>query len=234
MTNLEGCFNIGESDYQYHGANRLGANSLLSCIYSGLVAACEIPRYFDQLEKHNQDISEACFLGALEHEELLKKDLFSRSGPENVFRLHEQMSDELVKHVTVKRSNSELKKTMEFIQTIRARYENITLADQGHLLNQTYIFANQFKYMMELALAITKGALLRDEFRGSHFKPEFPERDDKHFLKKTIATYDSQEPKISYEPVDTRHLHPIKRDYSKATKVKPKLENIPSNIQLPI
>jgi succinate dehydrogenase / fumarate reductase flavoprotein subunit len=88
--------------------------------------------------------------------------------------------------------------------------------------------------MMELALAITKGALLRDEFRGSHFKPEFPQRDDKNFLKKTIASYDPKEPKISYEPVDTRHLHPIKRDYSKATKVKPTLENIPSNIQLPI
>lgn len=234
MTNLEGCFNIGESDYQYHGANRLGANSLLSCIYSGLVAACEIPRYFDQLQKHSHDIEESCFLGALEHEELFKKDLFSRQGQENVFQLHEQMSDELVKHVTVKRSNPELKKTLEFIKTIRERYAHISLADHGHVLNQTYIFANQFKYMIELALAITKGALMRDEFRGSHYKPEFPERDDVHFLKKTIATYHPTEPKIFYEPVDTRHLKPIKRDYSKATKVKPHLDNIPSNIQLPI
>lgn len=234
MTNLEGCFNIGESDYQYHGANRLGANSLLSCIYSGLVAGGEIPRYFDQLEKHHHEIAENIFLGALEHEELFKKDLFSRQGSENVFKLHEEMSDELVQHVTVKRSNVELEKTLQFIQSIRDRYEKISLADKGSVLNQTYIFANQFKYMLELGLAITKGALLRDEFRGSHFKPEFPERDDVNFLKKTIATYEPSEPKISYEPVDTRHLHPIKRDYSKATKIKPKLENIPSNIQLPI
>ena len=81
---------------------------------------------------------------------------------------------------------------------------------------------------------MTKGALLRDEFRGSHYKPEFPERDDEKFLKKTIVTYSHDEPTISYEAVDTRHIKPIKRDYSKAAKVKPKLENIPTNIQLPI
>ena len=234
MTNLQGCFNIGESDYQYHGANRLGANSLLSCIYSGLLAACEIPRYLDDLSKSTAQINESCFLGALEHEQEFKKELFSKKGSENVFKLHTELADELVQHVTVKRSNPELKKTISFIKNIRERYENISLADHSELLNQTYVFANQFKYMIELALAMTKGALLRDEFRGSHYKPEFPERDDEKFLKKTIVTYSHDEPTISYEAVDTRHIKPIKRDYSKAAKVKPKLENIPTNIQLPI
>ena len=67
-------------------------------------------------------------------------------------------------------------------------------------MNQTYVFANQFASMLELALVITKGALLRNEFRGSHYKPEFPERDDKNWLKTTIATYDPNldEPVISY------------------------------------
>lgn len=88
--------------------------------------------------------------------------------------------------------------------------------------------------MTELALTMTKGALLRDEFRGSHYKPEFPNRDDEKFLKKTIATYSKEEPIISYEPVDIRHLKPIKRDYSKAGKVQAHLENIPENIKLPI
>ena len=85
-------------------------------------------------------------------------------------------------------------------------------------------------------MIITKGALLRDEFRGSHFKPEFPERDDKNWLKTTIATYTpgSDEPEISYMPIDTPYLQPIQRDYSKAKRIKPKLENIPANIELPI
>jgi succinate dehydrogenase / fumarate reductase flavoprotein subunit len=83
---------------------------------------------------------------------------------------------------------------------------------------------------------ITKGALLRNEFRGAHFKPEFPNRDDENWLKTTIATYDKnqEEPIITYEPVDLRHLKPISRDYSQAKKVKPTLENIPANLTLPV
>lgn len=236
MTNLKGCFNIGESDYQYHGANRLGANSLLSCIYSGLVAAEEIPRYLSSLQNSYADLPPSTFSEALHTEENFKKELFARRGKENVHKLHEELSDELVDHVTVKRSNDKLKKTIDFIKEIRERYNHITLGDSSHLVNQTYLFANQFKYMIELALVITKGALLRNEFRGSHYKPEFPERDDENWLKKTIATYDKEkkEPNISYEPVDIRHLKPIKRDYSKAKKVIPELENVPANIKLPI
>ena len=92
--------------------------------------------------------------------------------------------------------------------------------------------------MLDLALIITKGALLRNEMRGAHYKPEFPTRDDEHWLKTTIATFDPSQPEpvITYEPVDTRHLDPkgIKRDYSTAKKVKPTLLNIPSNIKLPL
>ncbi len=236
MTNLKGCFNIGESDYQYHGANRLGANSLLSCIFSGLVVGVEIPRYLESLSRDCSQIDSKIFDEALFQEENFKKELFARKGKENVHKLHEELSDELVKHVTVKRDNVQLEETLNFIKKIRERYEHISLDDQGGLMNQTYVFANQFKYMIELALAITKGALLRNEFRGSHFKPEFPLRNDEEWMKKTIATYDAcqDEPVISYEPIDIRHLKPIKRDYSKASKIKPHLENIPKEIKLPI
>lgn len=236
MSNLTGCFNIGESDYQYHGANRLGANSLLSCIFSGLVAGVEVPRYLEGLEKNYSTVPERVFAETLHHEEVFKKSLFARHGKENVHCLHEEMAEQLVQHVTVKRSNDKLKETLQFLKKIRERYQHISLGDGGRLLNQTYVFANQFKYMIELAMTITKGALLRDEFRGSHFKPEFPHRDDAHWMKKTIATYDPHldEPVISYEPVDNRHLKPIIRDYSKAQKVVPHLENIPENIKLPI
>ncbi|MCH9630142.1 MAG: Fumarate reductase flavoprotein subunit [Chlamydiia bacterium] len=236
MTNIKGCFNIGESDYQYHGANRLGANSLLSCIYSGLVAGEELPRYLFDLEKSYVDLQEGIFDEALSLEEAFKKELFSRKGTENVHKLHEELSDKLVQHVTVKRSNDKLQETLDFIKDIKKRYENISLDDSSEIVNQTYIFANQFKYMLELAIVIAKGALLRNEFRGSHYKPEFPERDDENWMKKTIATFNPQsdEPDITYEEVDNRHLKPIKRDYTKAKKFIPKLENIPENIKLPI
>lgn len=234
MTNLIGCFNIGESDYQYHGANRLGANSLLSCIFSGLVAGVEVPRYLDSLlPKETPDV---VFREALQIEEERQRDLLSRDGPENVHQLHDELSDWMVRCVSVKRDNPDLKKAMEKIQEIRERYERIGMADRGTILNQTYVFAHQFQAMLELALVIAKGALLRDEFRGAHYKPEFPHRDDANWLKTTIATYDlkGDEPLIHYEPVDIRHLDPISRDYTKAQKTKPTLKNIPQNIQLPL
>lgn len=236
MTNLVGCFNVGESDYQYHGANRLGANSLLSCIFGGLVTGVEVPRYINSLEKSYADCSESIFQEALQKEERIQQELLSKKGSENVHALHDEMADWMVRYASVKRDNPDLQKTMDKLKEIRKRYENIGLSDSGKVLNQTYVFAHQFRSMLEIALVIVKGALLRNEFRGAHFKPDFPERDDEHWLKTTIATYDSaqDEPVISYEPVDTRHLDPIKRDYTHAKKVKPTLKQIPANLQLPI
>lgn len=236
MTNIAGCFNIGESDFQYHGANRLGANSLLSCIFAGLVAGVEVPRYFDSLSTSCQETPDAVFDGHLAIEKERRGELMGRKGPENLFALHDELAEVLVGNVTVKRNNTDLAATLDKIKEVRERFGRISLADTSRFANPTYVFANQFEAMLDLALIITKGALLRDEFRGAHFKPEFPERDDKDWLKTTIAMFDPKEdePVISYESVDLRHLKPILRDYTKAQAVKPKLENVPSNIELPL
>ncbi len=234
MTNLPGCFNVGESDFQYHGANRLGANSLLSCIFAGLVAGNEVPRYLEHLRASYGNLSNKMYSEALAQEEAFKHDLMTRNGSENVHLLHDELAELMVRYVTVKRNNADLKNTLSKIKEIRERYAHIRLDDHGSHLNQTYAFANQFAAMIELALVITKGALLRDEFRGAHFKPEFPDRDDQRWLKTTLAAYDQDEPAITYRPVDLRYLKPVPRDYSKAKKVKPTLENVPNNIPLPL
>ncbi len=236
MTNIAGCFNVGESDYQYHGANRLGANSLLSCIFGGLVTGVEVPRYISTLKSNQTALPEAIYQEALAIEERKQKELLSRSGPENVHALHEELADWMVRFVSVKRDNPDLEKAIAKIKEIRERYQHIQISDRGCQVNQTYVFAAQFLPMLEIALVVAKGALLRNEFRGAHYKPEFPNRDDEHWLKTTIATYDpnQDEPVITYEPVDTRHLDPVNRDYTQAKKVKPTLKNIPQNIQLPI
>jgi len=234
MTNIPGCFNIGESDYQYHGANRLGANALLACIFSGLVAGVEAPRYIDSLEKHVWSIPSSVFETSLGEEKHRQKELLDCEGSENIYRLHDELSEVMVHNASVKRDNQNLRLTIDRIKEIRERYQRISLDDRGCALNQTYVFAHQFQAMLEVALVIAKGALLRDEFRGSHYKPEFPKRDDKNWLKTTIASYDSDGPKIGYETVDTRHLDPAARDYAAAVKTKPTLKNIPTNIELPI
>lgn len=235
MTNLTGCFNVGESDYQYHGANRLGANSLLACIFGGLVTGNEVHRYLDGVKRSAFDLPDGIFQEGLAIEEAKQKKLLTQEGSENVHALHDELSDWMVRYVSVKRDNPNLKRAIDHIHEIKERYGKIHLDDRGTHLNQTYVFAHQFEAMLELALVIAKGALLRDEFRGAHFKPEFPARDDQHWLKTTIAEYDpkSKEPKISYEPIDLRHLDPIPRDYTQATKVKPELKNIPQTIVMP-
>jgi succinate dehydrogenase / fumarate reductase flavoprotein subunit len=236
MTNIPGCFAIGECEFQYHGANRLGANSLLSCLFAGLVSGGEAKRYIESLEKRHMNIPGVVYSDALAKEEAFKHELLNRNGTENVHLLHYELADLMVKNVSVKRNNRDLESTIEGIKKIRERYKHIALSDRNLHVNQTLMFANQFRGMLELALVITKGALLRDEFRGAHYKPEFPCRDDKNWLKTTLAIYDSkkQEPDISYIPVDLRHLRPIEREYRSARKVKTTLENIPDNIILPV
>lgn len=236
MTNLAGCFNIGESDYQFHGANRLGANSLLSCIFAGLVAGKEVPRYLDALDSSYHDISSTVF--EREAQSVIdERDAMLRSnGNENVFYLHDELAAWMVDNVTVKRNNTDLKRTLDKIRQLKERSRNIALDDKTRFANQSLAFGLQFGPMLDIAEIITLGALLRNEFRGAHYKPEFPKRDDENWLKTTIATFDpvTKEPVITYEPVDQRHLKPIMRDYSTAKKVKPTLENIPKNLILPI
>lgn len=233
MTNMNGLFNVGESDFEYHGANRLGANSLLSCIFGGLVTAGEVDRY---LTEHGGECDQKALYEAKAFEETRRNDIMSRSGPENVHKLHDELASWMVANVTVKRNNRDLERTCEKIKELRERATKCTLDDTGRIANQTYAFANQFDAMLEVALAITKGALLRNESRGSHAKLEFPKRDDVNWLKTTIATYNpiTKEPDISYVPVNTCYLHPVLRDYTKSEKVVPHFENLPEDIPLPV
>lgn len=236
MTNIHGCFNVGESDFEYHGANRLGANSLLSCIFGGLVAGIEIFRYLENLKKTALELPSTIFEQALALEEEKRREILSRTGPENIHKLHDELSECMVKYVTVKRDNEGLLYALNKILEIRERSKHITLGDTGRFANHTYIFANQFEPMLEVSHVITKCALLRNESRGSHAKEEFPERSDKEWLKTSIAEYDpkTKEPHVSYVPVDTRYLHPTKRDYTTAAKVIPHFDNLPKEIPLPI
>ncbi len=236
MTNIPGCFNVGESEFEYHGANRLGANSLLACIFAGLTVGNEVPNYISTLSKSSNQISEQIFERALKDEIMLKDNLMNRNGPENVFQLHDEISTWLVNDLTVKRNNKDLERLLNKLKQTKERYQRISLADKTPFANQTYAFANQFGAMLEIAMVICKGALLRNESRGAHYKSDFPNRDDEHWLKTTVAQYDknTDEPIISYRKVDTRYHDPIPRDYTKAKKVLPELHNVPKNIRLPI
>lgn len=230
MTNIPGCFNVGESDFEYHGANRLGANSLLSCIFGGLVVGKEVPRYLDTVTK---GAPSSAFDAAVHDEDAFKRKLLSSQGDENVFALHDELGDWLIANATVTKNNADLQRTLQKIKEIEERYERISLSDHSSFANQTYIFANQFRAMLDLATVIVKGSYLRNESRGSHYKTDYPHRDDEHWLKTTVASFADGKHEFSYRPVDLRYLKPSERNYTKALKVKPHFEYLPGNVELP-
>lgn len=214
MTNIPGLFAAGECDYQYHGANRLGANSLVSSIFGGMVAGPKAVEYIRGLNKSAEDISEAVFeaqrkLDTDKYESILKMD-----GKENAYQLHKELGEWMTNNMTVVRYNDKLKDTINKIKELKERYNNIGMTDTARWSNQGAPFTRQLWNMLELAEAMTLGALLRDESRGAHYKPDFPERDDENFLKTTKAKWTPDGPKIEYEEVDVSLIPPRKRDYT--------------------
>ncbi|HEY4565640.1 succinate dehydrogenase flavoprotein subunit [Planococcaceae bacterium Storch 2/2-2] len=218
-TNIPGLFAAGEADYSQHGANRLGANSLLSAVYGGMVAGPEAVNYINSLDKTAEDVSSKVFDDAKREEEAAWDATLKMDGTENAYMLHKEMGEIMTKNVTVVRHNDRLQETDNKLQELIERYDNINITDTTRWSNQGATFTRQLKNMMYLARVITLGALNRNESRGAHYKPDFPERDDENFLKTTIAEFDGvSAPKLSYEDVDVSLIEPRKRDYTSKSK----------------
>lgn len=224
MTSIEGLFACGECEYQYHGANRLGANSLVSAIYGGMVAGPNAVKYVKGLEKSCEDLPDFLFEEERLYQEKEMEKIYKMDGDENPYQLHVEMSDWMVDNVTVVRYNDRLQKTDEKLQELLKRWNNIGVDDVSSWNNRTVAFVRQLRNMMELARVITLGALNRNESRGAHYKPDFPERDDENWLKTTIAKYTSDGPQLSYEPVDLEYIKPRQRRYDVVTNSNAKEE----------
>jgi succinate dehydrogenase / fumarate reductase flavoprotein subunit len=211
MTNVPGLFAAGEVDYQFHGANRLGANSLLSCLYSGEVGGPAMVRF----ARNQAPTSDAGAL--LARETARHADAYGRiarmDGRENVYALAREMGEWMTANVTVIRHNAKLRETDDKLRELKDRWGRIGLTDRGRWANHEISFVKQLWNMLELARVITLGALHRDESRGAHYKPEFPERDDANWLKTTKARWTSDGPEFGYEPVDTSLIPPRPRTY---------------------
>ncbi|UJL44998.1 succinate dehydrogenase flavoprotein subunit [Virgibacillus sp. NKC19-16] len=217
MTSIPGIFAAGECDYSQHGGNRLGANSLLSAIHGGNVAGPSAIKYIDGLETHVEDLPPELFEAKEKEEQDKFEALLKMEGKENAYRLHKELGEWMTDNVTVVRDNEKLLQTDEKIVELLERWENIGINDTARWSNQGVMFMRQLKNMLHLARVITMGAYNRNESRGAHYKPEFPERNDEEWLKTTIANFDheTESPVISYEEVDTSLIKPRKRDYSK-------------------
>jgi succinate dehydrogenase / fumarate reductase flavoprotein subunit len=239
QTNIPGLYAIGECDYQYHGANRLGANSLLSCIFSGLIVAPGVANRLKSLKGGSAaDRAPALYESAREKHERDHQKLLKRSGGgENPYLLHQDLGRVMTNVATVVRYNHELESAYQQVCELQARADKCSLSDTGAWTNQNVVFTKSLLDMFPLARLILKGALARDECRGAHFKPDFAmpgveakepaerrrlaeawcdrfEENTRKWLKSTIGTYNpGGEPTLTYEDVDTSLIPPRPRLY---------------------
>jgi succinate dehydrogenase / fumarate reductase, flavoprotein subunit len=215
-TNVPGVYAAGECEYQYHGANRLGANSLVSCIFGGGVAGTAAVKYQKNLEKGAESTPSVVFDAERKRQEEKNQKLISQDGSENPITIWRQLGDVMTEHVTVTRINKNLEMADAKIRALQERYKRINLSDRTKWSNQTLNFARELENMIILARVVTLGALARNESRGAHYKPDFPERDDANWLKTTRAKWVKNDIQLTYEPVDISLIKPRPRRYDAA------------------
>jgi len=156
---------------------------------------------FEREQKRQQEINER---------------LLVQQGTENPLAIWKEMGAWMTEHVTVVRHNKNLEKADAKLQELLERYQRINVSDQTKWSNQTLNFVRELYNMLILARVITLGALARNESRGAHYKPDFPERDDKNWLKTTRAHWENGPIKLKYEAVDTSLIPPRARRYDVA------------------
>jgi succinate dehydrogenase / fumarate reductase flavoprotein subunit len=239
QTNIPGQYAIGECDYQYHGANRLGANSLLSCIFSGLFVGPGIKNLLaSQKDAAGDEKYAALFRAARDNKQAEHDAMLTRAGGnENPYLIHQELGDVMTKAATVVRHNPQLSEAYDKVCALAERAEKCSLSDTGTWTNQNVVYTKALRDMFPIAKAILKGALARDECRGAHYKPEFEmpgltaddpterrhqaerwcdtfEEKNRKWLKTTIATTNRHgDPVLSYEDVDTSLIPPRPRLY---------------------
>src|SRR3984957_13848074 len=212
-TNIPGIYAAGECEYRYHGANRLGANSLVSCIFGGFIAG---PAALQYARNQQAAASNGYFDSERKREEENNYMLMKSDDKENPFRLWRELGEFMTSNCTVIRYNNKLKETDLKLCEMLERFRHINLSDRSQWANTSVIFARQLYNMLQLSRIIAQGAAMRDESRGAHYKPDFPDRDDKNWLKTTKAYFapDADEPRFEFEAVDISLIPPRPRKYA--------------------
>lgn len=239
VTNIPGLYAIGECDYQYHGANRLGANSLLSCIFSGLVLAPGIETLLKSLSKGSAADQPASLyeIARKRHQDRHDMLLNRTGGGENPYLLLQELGNVMTKAATVVRHNNVMQDAYSKVCDLQQRADRCSLSDTGKWTNQNVLFTKALVDMFPLARTILKGAIQRDECRGAHYKPQFAmpgisatepgekrreaerwcqafEDNTAQWCKSTVATLGADgEPQLAYEDVDTSLIPPRPRLY---------------------
>ena len=193
-TSIPGLYAVGEVDYQYHGANRLGANSLLSCIYGGMVTGPAAASYQKNLAKSAYDLPPSIFEKAEQrarddYERILAQNV-SEKDAENPYLLHQELGETMLRDCTIERDNATLDRVVGKLDELDERVKKVRCTDRSQRVNQGAPFVRNLENMLVLARVVAEGARQRDESRGAHYKPAFPKRNDADWQRTTLARHE--------------------------------------------
>jgi len=202
---LKGLYSCGEAAcWDMHGFNRLGGNSVSETVVSGMIVAEHIADFCDS-EDSNIDISSSTINKFIKIEEDKIQTLIASKGGENAYELRDEMETIMMEKVGIFRNGDDLKKAVDELESLYIRSKNIQLKTNSKASNPELVNAYRTQKMIKIALTVAYGAMLRTESRGAHAREDYPERNDKEWLKRTITTWPDENqtlPTVSYEDID--------------------------------
>jgi succinate dehydrogenase / fumarate reductase flavoprotein subunit len=179
---VEGFYSAGEcACVSVHGANRLGANSVLDALFFGRHVGKEMAQDLENL--NFGEVSEDDAKNMIDEIEWI----LTNNGNESVAQIRNELQESMSENAGVFRVKESLKKQLKIIRTLKERFKNIRIEDKSRLFNTELQEAIELGHMLDYSTFIVKGALAREESRGAHFREDFPERNDEKFLKHTMA-----------------------------------------------
>ena len=206
---VEGLYASGEcSCISVHGANRLGANSVLEAILFGRVSGKSIVEDIKDIELKKADVNEAqAFQAKIDK-------IVNSNGDERVPTIRKELQDSMTLNAGVFRMENTLLEQKELLKTLEKRYENITIDDKSKTFNIDLQEAIELGHMIDFSKFIVEGAIARKESRGAHYREDFPTRDDVNFLKHTMGYLsDNGEIELKYMNVVLGKFKPEERTY---------------------
>ncbi|TFE26672.1 fumarate reductase flavoprotein subunit [Cohnella luojiensis] len=215
---LEGLFALGEAAcWDMHGFNRLGGNSLAETIVAGTIIGGKIANYAKEatLRFNSRQIEEHVRV----QEDRIDALIHGRNGNENVYELRRAMETTLSENVGIFRSEAPLQHAVDELHELHQRSLRVGLRSGGQGADPELAAALRITGMLRLAYCTAAGALARTESRGSHYREDYPKRDDENWLKRTLAYWPAgaDRMELKYEPVNITELPPGDRGYGEAS-----------------
>ncbi len=216
---LKGLWSAGEAAcWDMHGFNRLGGNSVAETVVAGMLVAEYISEDLDK--KEGVSISTALIEKFYNVEKEKIDQLLNGNGTESAFELRDAMETIMMDKVGIFRNGDDLKAAVNDLEKLYKRSKNIKVSYNSSASNPELVTAYRVQKMLKLALCVALGAEQRTESRGAHAREDFPERNDRDWLKRTLATWggdDATLPKLDYESLNIMKMEmpPGSRGYGK-------------------